>query len=69
MIKSFLKSKTIWVNALTIVSGLIVYVQDNDLIVNNPDMVALAGGVLALVNVALRFLTDSAIAVSVPKSE
>lgn len=69
MLKSFLKSKTIWVNALTIVSGLIVYVQDNDLIVNNPDMVALAGGVLALVNVALRFMTDSPIAVSVPKSE
>lgn len=69
MIKSFLKSKTIWVNVLTIVSGLIVYVQDNDLIVNNPDAVALAGGILALVNVALRFLTDSAIAVSVPKPE
>lgn len=58
MSKSVFKSKTIWVNVLTFAAGLIVFTQDHALLVQNPDLVALAAGVLALVNVALRFLTD-----------
>jgi hypothetical protein len=63
MLKNFLKSKTIWVNVLTIIGGAIVFVQDNSLFTENPDIVAVLGGVLALVNVGLRFLTDSGITI------
>ena len=61
--KNFLKSKTIWVNVLSVVAGAIVFVQDHDLFVENPDIVAVLGGVLALVNVGLRFLTDKGVTV------
>lgn len=70
MFKNFLKSKTIWVNVLTFIAGALVFVQDHDLFVENPDIVALVGGALALVNVGLRFLTDSAITIGpAPKPE
>lgn len=70
MVKNFLKSKTIWVNVLTIVAGGLVFVQDHNLFVENPDIVAALSGVLALVNVGLRFLTDSAVSVGpAPKPE
>lgn len=68
-VKSIFTSKTLWVNVLSSVAGAIVFVQEHDMIVDNPDLVALAGGVLALVNIALRFLTDSAVAVVPPKTE
>jgi hypothetical protein len=68
-IKSLFKSKTVWVNALTFVAGAIVFAQEHDLITDNPEAVAIAGGVLALVNLALRFVTDSAVAVNPPKAE
>lgn len=66
-IKSLFASKTIWVNVLTLVAGAIVFIQEHDIITDNPDTVAIAGGVLALVNIALRFLTDSPVAVVPPK--
>jgi len=69
MIKSIFKSKTIWVNVLTLVAGGIAFFQDHDIVVNNPDTVALMAGVLALVNVGLRFLTDTGVAVVPPKAE
>ena len=69
-IKSLFASKTIWVNVLTIVAGALVFVQDHNLFVENPDIVAALSGVLALVNVGLRFITDSAVSVGpAPKPE
>jgi hypothetical protein len=66
MIKSIFASKTIWVNLLTLVAGAIVYATDHNILVDNPDAVAVAGAVLAVVNVGLRFLTDSAVAIKKP---
>ena len=59
MVKSILKSKTIWVNLMTIVAGVLVYTQDHNLFVENPDTVAALAAVLGLVNVGLRFLTKT----------
>lgn len=67
--KNFLRSKTIWVNVLSVAAGLIAYFQDHSLIVENPDIVAVLGGVLALVNVGLRFLTDSGVTVGPAPTE
>ena len=61
--KNFLKSKTIWANVLTLIGGAVVFAQDHDLFVENPDVVALLAGALALVNVGLRFVTDSGVSV------
>lgn len=68
--KNFLKSKTIWVNVLTFVAGAITFVQDHDLFVENPDVVALLAGALAVVNVGLRFITGEPVSVGpAPKPE
>lgn len=69
MVKSLFKSKTIWFNVLTFVAGALVFVQEHDIIADNPDAVAIMGGVAVLVNLALRFVTDSAVAVVPPKPE
>ena len=63
-IKSLFSSKTVWFNVLSFAAGAIVFVQQHELITNNPDTVALLGGILALVNLGLRFVTDSAVSVS-----
>jgi len=68
-IKSIFKSKTIWVNVLSLVAGAIVFVNEHQIITDNPDAVAALTGVLALINLGLRFLTDSAVAVVPPKPE
>lgn len=62
--KSIVKSRTFWVNALTFVSTAIVFIQDHELIVDNPDTVAILGGVLALVNIGLRFVTDKPVSIT-----
>ena len=62
--KSFLKSKTLWFNVLSFAAGAIVFIQDHNILVENPDAVAVLAGALALVNVGLRFLTDSAVVLS-----
>lgn len=67
MFKSVFASKTVWVNVLTFIAGVVTFFQDHELIVENPDIVAVLGGVLALVNVGLRFLTDKPIAIIPPK--
>lgn len=68
--KNFLKSRTIWVNVLTVAAGVLTYFQDHSLIAENPDIVAVLGGVLALVNVGLRFLTDTGVTIGpAPKVE
>lgn len=65
--KNFLRSKTIWVNVLTFAAGVITFFQDHELILENPDVVAVLGGVLALVNVGLRFLTGEPVTVGPSK--
>jgi hypothetical protein len=52
-------SKTVLVNVLVLVAGIGTYILDHDLIVNNPDAVALVGLVVSGVNLALRYLTST----------
>jgi hypothetical protein len=52
-------SKTVLVNVLVLVAGIGTYILDHNLIVNNPDAVALVGLVVSGVNLALRYLTST----------
>jgi len=53
-------SKTVLVNVLVLAVGLGTYVIDHNLITNNPDLVALVGVAISAVNIALRYLTKTA---------
>lgn len=57
--KTWLKSKTIWVNlAVVVVGGLVSVVQTAPL---DPAVIGIIGTVLGAVNVYLRTITDTAI--------
>jgi len=66
--KSVLKSKTFWVNALTLAATAITFAVDNQ-VFQNPDVTAAMVGVLALVNVGLRFVTKDAVTLTNKPSE
>jgi hypothetical protein len=53
-------SKTVIANILVIVAGFGTYVIDHKLIVDNPELVALIGVGISVVNIALRYLTKTA---------
>ncbi len=59
--KSFLRSKTVWVNLLTAAVGIGVYLQDSEILVNNPEMVAGLVTMVGLINVVLRLITKKPI--------
>lgn len=59
--KSPLKSKTIWVNVLTIVAGIATYLGGSEIIAQYPVAVSLIAVVIGGLNVALRFLTSKPI--------
>jgi hypothetical protein len=55
--KSFWKSKTIWVNGLTLLAGLIAYASGSEVMTDYPAVIAALVAVQGAVNVALRFVT------------
>jgi 3-oxoacyl-ACP reductase-like protein len=55
------KSKTIWVNALTLCAGVVGYLVGDDLIKDNESLLALLIAVQGGVNVILRFVTTKPI--------
>lgn len=55
--KSFYLSKTVWVNALTLVVGVAGYLAGHQLIADHASAVAALVAFQGAVNVALRFLT------------
>jgi len=55
--KSFWKSKTIWLNALTLAVGVIGYLSSHELIADNAAIVAALVAVQGGLNVILRFFT------------
>jgi len=59
--KSWIKSKTVWINSLTLVVGVIGYVAGHDLIASNTEFVAMLVALQGGLNVALRFCTWKAI--------
>jgi len=56
-VKPFWKSKTIWVNGLTLLAGIIGYVAGHDLIADNATLIAALVAAQGLVNTVLRFAT------------
>ena len=61
--KKWWKSKMIWVNALTLIAGVIGYLAGHELIVNNVELVAMLIAIQGGVNVILRFVTWKSIEV------
>ena len=59
--KGLLRSKTAWVNILTAIVSVGTYLTDSDLLANNPEIVAIAGTVIGVVNVILRLVTKEPI--------
>lgn len=59
--KSPLKSKTLWVNLLTLAAAVIAAASGQDWIAQNPQVTAVLGAVLGGVNIVLRFLTSEPI--------
>lgn len=65
MPKSILKSRTFWVNALTLVAGVSGYLIGQDLIQDNAQLVAILAAVQGAVNIALRLVTDEPVRLSI----
>lgn len=65
MPKSILKSRTFWVNALTLVAGVSGYLIGQDLIQDNAQLVAILASVQGAVNIALRLVTDEPVRLSI----
>ena len=59
--KSVLKSRTVWVNILTLAVGVATYLQGQELIVQYPAVVSILAVVAGGIGVALRFLTSKPI--------
>jgi hypothetical protein len=57
--KSPLKSKTIWVNLLTLLSLSLAAVADHTIITENPVLVGGVAVATALINLGLRMVTKS----------
>ncbi len=55
--KPWYASLTIWVNVVSFVAALAVFLLDQPLIQQNPQVVAVIGAVLAFANILLRFKT------------
>jgi len=51
------KSRTVILNTLTTIAGVIMFLQGEDFIINNPDLAAALVSVLGVINIILRFFT------------
>ena len=59
--KSFLKSKTLWVNLLVIVAGFLAVLNGNEWVMSNPQIATAIIPLVGGINFVLRFLTHEAI--------
>lgn len=57
LLKKLMKSKTIIVNGLTVVVGVLGYLQGHEVIAQYPGVVASIVAAIGILNVALRFVT------------
>lgn len=55
--KKWYLSKMVWVNALTLVVGIVGYLTGSDIIAQYPAILAALVAIQGAVNVALRFVT------------
>ena len=55
--KSIFKSRTMWINVITAVAGIVAAVAGSDMIQANPEYAGYAATALSVVNLVLRFIT------------
>lgn len=61
MAKSFLRSKTFWINFLTLLGGTVGYVAAHDVLQGQEQLLAALVAVQGAVNIVLRFITTTPI--------
>jgi hypothetical protein len=59
--KKWWASKTVWVNALTLLVGVVGYIAGHDVIQSNPGLIAILIAAQGGVNVILRFVTGKSL--------
>lgn len=59
--KKWYQSKTIWINALTLIGSGLAAITSGDLISENPEIAAVVSGAVALINIILRKITKQEI--------
>lgn len=57
--KPLVKSKTFWFNIVTAAVSILVTIQNSELVVDNPQIVAILGLVVGVGNVILRLLSGT----------
>ena len=56
--KAWWQSKTIWVNAITLLIGVVSFLAGQEFIADHPQIATWFAMVLGLLNIVLRFLTN-----------
>ncbi len=59
--KRLLQSKTVWFNLLTGAVSVITYLTASELFTNQPEVVAIGGTIVAVMNIILRLITKEPI--------
>ena len=62
--KPWYQSKTVWFNLLSGVSSVLATIVEKDWVAEHPEAIAVIGGVVAAINIALRFVTDKPVSKS-----
>ena len=62
--KTWWRSKTIWVNTVTFLIGVVSFLAGQEFIADYPQVATWFAIVLGLLNIALRFLTDQPVVAS-----
>lgn len=61
--KPIWQSKMFWFNVFTFVAYVLTFLMGEDYIAENPKAVAIIGGILGVVNIALRMITEKAVTI------
>lgn len=61
-----LRSKTIWVNLLSLIAAIVTLLIGEEWVRENPRLVSILGTVLTVTNIVLRFVTTESLPDKVP---
>lgn len=67
--KGFWQSKTMKFNVLTLLVTVVTFLVDNDFFESNPAAATVAGVIVTVGNIGLRFITDEAVKIGGAKNE